>query len=55
MHGQIKVTQESAMSSVSSTNMSNDPAPSAVSMFSQYYSMPSGSAPKTHIIPPKNY
>lgn len=60
MKGRVQVMQGSAMvgtsgANVSGTNMSNDPPQSMSSMYSQYYTMSSGSAPKTHITPPKNY
>ncbi len=55
MHGQIQVMQGSAMIGASGANMSNDPTYSMSSVYSQYYTMPSGSAPTTHITTPKNY
>ncbi len=48
-------TEIQSFSIQTNSNASNDPAQSAVSMYSQYYSMTGGSAPKTHIMPPKNY
>lgn len=55
MHGQIQVIQGSSASNVSSLTMSNDPPQNDVSVYSQYYKMMGGSAPKEHITTPKNY
>lgn len=60
MRGQIQVMQGSAMTGTSGANISSpntgtDPTYSMSSVYSQYYTMPSGSAAKTHITPPKNY
>lgn len=61
MFGQIQVTQGSSGLKVMSANSGSDPYQSTgssysqFSMYSQYFSMPGGSAPKTHITYPKNY
>jgi plastocyanin len=59
MFGMIQVTPGSSGLKVMSADPSSDPAPSKsysqFSMYSQYFSMPSGNAPKTHITYPKNY
>ena len=60
MFGLIQVIPESSGLKVMSADSSSDPAPSKssysqFSMYSQYFSMPSGNAPKTHITYPKNY
>lgn len=60
MFGQIQVTSGSPGLKVMSADPSSDPASSKLSysqfsMYSQYFSMPSGNTPKTHITNPKNY
>ncbi len=55
MHGQIQVTQGPSTSNMSSANMRNDPPQNDISMYSQYYRMMGGSAPKKHITEPQNY
>ncbi len=60
MHGQVQVMQGPAMvgtsgANASGINMSNDPPNNMATMYSQYYTMHKGSAPKGHITPPKSY
>jgi len=60
MFGQIQVTEGQSTINIMGANSSSDPAIgtasySQSSMFSQFFNMPSGPAPKNHITSPKNY